>query len=316
MSLLPMLHSVGYSGSWGQAALSIEQFIDRTADLGFAGVMLMAKRPHLSILDWDAKARAQLREQFEKRGIVRLCIAGYNNFTADLDHGEVPHREIQVQYITELARLTSDLGGGLVRVFTGYENPAGSYHAQWKLVVEALKESARRASEFGVTLGIQNHHDIGVGYESFNDLIRAVDEPNCKAMFDAWAPALHGEDLVTAARKLAPITVQTTVANYQRRPRYHYNPGLVNYSEQMPYVQAVPIEEGFIDYTRFLTTLAEGGFEGAVAYEMCSPLLEGGSLEVLDKYARLFAKFLKRLNSDLPSRTMASQSHLAPVIRD
>ena len=238
---------------------------------------------------------------------------GYNNLTADLEHSEVPHREIQIQHITELARLASDLGGGFVRIFTGYENPASTYHAQWKLIVEALKESARRASEFGVTLGVQNHHDIGVGYESFNDLIRAVDEPNCKAMFDAWAPALHGVDLVAAARKLAPLTVQTTVANYQRRPRYHYNPALVNYSEQMPYVQAVPIEEGFIDYTQFLTTLAEGGFQGAVAYEMCSPLLEGGSLEVLDRYARLFAEFLQRLNSDLSSRKIAGRSRLEPV---
>src|SRR5262245_3856558 len=251
MSFVPMLHSVSYSGSWGQTALSIDQFIDRAAGLGFGGVMLMAKRPHLSVLDWDAKARVQLRRQLEQRKIERICIAGYNNFTADLEHSEVPHRETQIQYITELARLASDLGGNLVRIFTGYENPASSYYAQWKLVVEALKESARRASEFGVTLGVQNHHDIAVGYESFGDLIRAIDEPNCKAMFDAWAPALHGEDLVDAARKMAPLTVQTTVANYTRRPRYRYNPALVNYSEEMPYVQAVPIEEGFIDYTQF-----------------------------------------------------------------
>lgn len=316
MSLHPMLHSVSYSGSWGQAALSLEQFIDRAADLGFSGVMLMAKRPHLSVLDWDAKARTQLRKQLERRKLERVCIAGYNNLTADLEHAEVPHREIQIQYITELARLASDLGSDLVRIFTGYENPASTYHSQWRLVVDALKESARRAHEFGVTLGIQNHHDIGVGYESFHDLIRAIDEPNCKAMFDAWAPALHGEDLVAAARKLAPLTVQTTVANYQRRPRYHYNPALVNYAEQKPYVQAVPIEEGFINYTQFLAILAEGGFQGAVAYEMCSPLLEGGSLEVLDRYSRLFVEFLKRLNGDLATRTRTSQSRLEPVARD
>jgi sugar phosphate isomerase/epimerase len=313
MSLLPMLHSVSYSGSWGQAALSVQQFVDRAADLGFDGVMLMAKRPHLSVLDWDAKARAQLRKQLERRKIERVCIAGYNNFTADLEHSEVPHREIQIQYITELAHLASELGGDVVRIFTGYESPASTYHAQWKLVVEALKESARRANEFGVTLGVQNHHDIGVGYESFNDLIRAIDESNCKAMFDAWAPALHRENLVAAAQKLAPLTVQTTVANYQRRPRYHYNPALVNYSEQMPYVQAVPIEEGFIDYAQFLTTLVAGGFQGAVAYEMCSPLLEGGSLEVLDRYARLFAEFLKRFNGDLDSRRMSGAPALEAV---
>jgi len=302
-----MLHSVSYSGSWGQAALSLEQFVDRAADLGFRGVMLMAKRPHLSVLDWDGKARAQLRKQLERRNIECVCVAGYNNFTGDLEHADVPHREIQIHYITELARLASDLGGGVVRIFTGYENPASTYHAQWKLVVEALKESARRANDFGVTLGIQNHHDIGVGYETFSDLIRAVDEPNCKAMFDAWAPALHAVDLVAAAHKLAGLTVQTTVANYQRRPRYHYNSALVNYAEQMPYVQAVPIEEGFIDYAQFLTALSEGGFQGAVAYEMCSPLLEGGGLEVLDRYASLFVEFLKRLNSELGSRQMSAE---------
>ena len=315
MSFLPMLHSVSYSGSWGQAALSLEQFVDRAADLGFSGVMLMAKRPHLSVLDWDAKARAQLRKQLERRKIERVCIAGYNNFTADLEHAEVPHREIQIQYITELARLAHDLGSSVVRIFTGYENPATNHHAQWKLVVDALKESARRVHEFGVTLGIQNHHDIGVGYETFNDLIRAVDEPNCKAMFDAGR--LRSMVTTSWQRRInwRPLTVQTTVANYQRRPRYHYNPALVNYSEQMPYVQAVPIEEGFVDYARFLTALGEEGFEGAVAYEMCSPLLDGGSLEVLDRYARLFVEFLQRLNADLVSRRGARQSRMESVAR-
>jgi sugar phosphate isomerase/epimerase len=293
-----MLHSVSYSGSWGQVALSVENFIDRAASLGFRGVMLMAKRPHLSLLDWDLKARSGLKAQLENRKIEKVCIAGYNNLTADLEHSEVPHREIQIHYITGLARLARDLGGDLVRVFTGYESPVVGFHAQWKLVVETLKECARRAGELGVNLGVQNHHDIGAGYESLYDLIQAVDEPNCRAMFDAWAPALQGVDLPAAAEKLAPLTVQTTVANYQRRPRYRYDPALVNYTEQTSYVQAVPIEEGFIDYSQFLRTLAVGGFQGPVAYEMCSPLLEGGAVENLDRYARLFLEFLDRVNSE------------------
>ncbi len=47
MKFIPMLHSVSYSGSWGQVCLSIDRFIDKAADLGFRGVMLKAKRPHL-----------------------------------------------------------------------------------------------------------------------------------------------------------------------------------------------------------------------------------------------------------------------------
>ncbi|MCU1273987.1 MAG: sugar phosphate isomerase/epimerase [Bryobacterales bacterium] len=291
MSFSALLHSVSYSGSWGQAHLSLDQFIDKAADLGYEGVMLMAKRPHLSILDYGAQERAQLRKHLEKRNLRDLCIAGYNNFTGDLEHGEVPQREIQIHYITELARLTRDLGGNLVRIFTAYENPAAGYTAQWNMVVAALKECAKRASELGVTIGVQNHHDIAVGYESQYDLIAAVGEPNCKALFDAWAPALHGEDLDAAARKLAPVTVHTTIAAYQKRPRYHYDAAVVNYTALTPYVQAVPIDEGFVDYRKFLGALRAGGFRGSVAYEMCSPLLGGGSLENLDRHATGFLEF-------------------------
>ena len=294
-----MLHSVSYSGSWGQVCLSIEQFIDKAATLGFQGVMLMAKRPHLSLLDCDEGMRARVRKQLEARELRTVCIAGYTNFTADLDHGDVPHREMQIYYVSELARLARDLGSKLVRIFTGYESAVTNYNTQWKIVVECIKECTRRASEFGVTIGVQNHHDIAVGYESLFDLIRAINEPNCKAMFDAWAPALQGTDLAAAARKMGSISAQTTVANYQRRPRFAYDPSLVNYSERTPFVQAVPIEKGFIDYSLFLKALAEGGFSGPVAYEMCSPLLEGGSPETLDRYARLFLEFMERMHSSI-----------------
>src|SRR5690242_902015 len=124
MSLPALLHSVSYSGSWGQTHLSLDQFIDKAVELGYDGVMLMAKRPHLSVLDYGPKERAQLRQHLEKRKLHGLCIAGYNNFTADLEHGEVPHREIQIHYVTELARLAHDLGGSLIRIFTAYESPA------------------------------------------------------------------------------------------------------------------------------------------------------------------------------------------------
>ncbi len=301
MSMISMLHSVSYSGSWGQTALSVEQFVERANELGFSGVMLMAKRPHLSVLDWNTRECVQLRKRLEKARVKKVCIAGYNNFTADLEHADVPHCEIQIQHVTELARIARDLGGDLVRVFTGYDHPASPFLPQWKIVVRALKECSKRAADFGVTIGVQNHHDIGVHFQSQLDLIRAVDEPNCRAMFDAWAPALQGADLASAAKRLAPVAVQTTIADYQRRPRFRYDPHLVNYTAQTPYVQAVPVGEGFIDYRSFFKELRCGGFTGNVAYEMCSPLLEGGSSDVLDRYARKFLEFLDEISSEASS---------------
>lgn len=288
-----ILHSVSYSGSWGQHALSLEEFVGKAAELGFDGVMLMAKRPHLSVLDWGADRRAQLRARLEDHGLSVGCVAGYTNFTADLEHGEIPQREMQIAHATQLAEMAHDLGGALVRVFTGYESGEAAPQAQWRLVVDALRECARRAAQFGVTVGVQNHHDIACGFESLHDLIREIDEPNCRAMFDAWAPALQGTDPAAAAAKMAKMSVHTTIANYQLRPRFQYVPALVNYEKLTPAVQAVPIDEGFIDYSAFLAALEANGYNGTVAYEMCSPLLGGGSVENLDRYARKFLEFIR-----------------------
>jgi len=288
-----LLHSVSYAGSWGQAFLSLEQFVDKAADLGFDGVMLMAKRPHLSVLDYGPEKCHRLRAKLEARKLRSVCLAGYTNFTADLEHGDIPHREMQIQHVTALARMARDLGGSLVRIFTGYENPTATYAAQWKILVDALRECARRASEYGVTIGVQNHHDIAAGYEVMLDLIREVNEPNCRAMFDAWSPYLHGADLRAAAMKMAPLTVHTTVADYQLRPRYRYHPGVVNYTAETPLAQAVPMGQGAIDYRQFLCALREGGFHGSVAYEMCSPLLTGGSLASLDQCAQTFLEYMR-----------------------
>ena len=288
-----LLHSVSYSGTWGQHALPVEEFVDKAAELGYDGVMLMAKRPHLSLLDWPRAKRDQLRKRIEDRKLGAVCIAGYTNFTADLEHTDIPQREYQVQHVTGLAELARDLGGSLVRVFTGYEHPGVSYGAQWKLVVEALRECACRAAEFGVTIGVQNHHDLATDYASLHDLIEEIGQGNCRAMFDAWAPALQGTDLVTAAKKMARMTVHTTFANYQLRPRFRYLPQYVNFERMTPAVQAVPMDEGFIDNRGFLSAMEGAGFDGTVAYEMCSPLLGGGGVENLDRCARGFLDFMR-----------------------
>ena len=308
-----LLHSVSYAGLWGQSYLSVDRFVEKAAALGYEGVMLMAKRPHLSVLDYGSKERAQLRARLEKAGLHAICLAGYTNFTADLEHGDIPHREIQIHHVVELARLASDLGGNLVRVFTGYEDPARPYAAQWNWVVEALRECARRAAEFGVVIGVQNHHDLAASTEALFDLIGAVQEPNCRAMFDAWAPALHGDNLVESARRMGPLTVHTTVANYQLRRRFHYEPSIVNYTARTSAVQAVPIEEGFIEYREFLRALCAGGFHGGVAYELCSPLRDGGREETLDRYARLFVEFLQQVRTDLAAEKRSAKP--SPAVR-
>jgi sugar phosphate isomerase/epimerase len=123
--------------------------------------------------------------------------------------------------------------------------------------------------------------------------LEEIGEPNCKAMYDAWAPALQGMDPAEGVRKLAPYLVHTTVADYVRRPRFRYQPALVNYTREADAIRAVPMGEGFIDYRRFLAALAEAGYQGYVAYEMCSYLRGGGGEANLDRCAQRFLEYLR-----------------------
>jgi sugar phosphate isomerase/epimerase len=288
------LHSVSYAGVWpGQTRLALDAFLDKAKSLGYEGVMLMAKRPHLSLLDCDGSARRRLRDKLEALGLDVVCLAGYTDFCLGSERPEIPTREMQILYVAELARLAHDLGSRLVRVFTGYSPSAAAPEQGWNWCVEALRECARRAAEFNVTIGVQNHHDTAVHYESLFDLLAEIDEPNCKAMFDAWSPALHGSNLAAAVQKMAPYVAHTTVADYVRRPRFSYVPQLVNYARETDAIRAVPMGEGFIDYRNFFRALKEAGYQGSVAYEMCSPLRGGGAEVNLDRCAKQFLEYMR-----------------------
>jgi sugar phosphate isomerase/epimerase len=60
-------------------------------------------------------------------------------------------------------------------------------------------------------------------------------------------------------------------------------------------VRAVPLGEGFVDLRAFFRGLKEGGFDGYVAYEMCSPLQGGGSEANLDATASASLKKIQEL---------------------
>ncbi len=283
--MIPTLFSVSYAGLWGQHRLDLISFIRKAGRLGYQAVELMGKRPHLSVLDVDGRQVEEIRRTAGEAGVEIATVAGYTNFT--MGRGtEVPSVEIQISYVRALARLAEQLGAKIVRIFTGYQSQPEAIQADWDLCVRAVRECSQAAAQHGVILGLQNHHDVGVGVDAFVELLDDVAHPNCRAMFDPWAPALHGADLRASARRLAPRMVQTTLADYVRLPRYAYLPALVNYKRVDDLVRAVPLGEGFVDLDAFFEGLREGGFDGYVAYEMCSPLRGGGGEENLDNAAK------------------------------
>lgn len=293
------LHSVSYAGFWrGQARLSVDEFLVKAKELGYDGVMLMAKRPHVSPLDYDEAARERLRARIEELGLELVCLAGYTDFTAGVDKPGIPGVEIQAAYVGELARLARDLGTGMIRIFTGYERENVAWDSQYAMVAEGLRLAGEQAAKYGVTLAVQNHHDLGLHHDAMRWLLKEVNHPNVMVAWDAWSPTLEGlslEEIRASVQAMKPWLVHTTTADYVRLPRYRYVHDLTNYSPHQDVLRAVPMGEGIVDYRHFIGVLREIGYRGYIAYEMCEVLEGGGSLENLDRTARKFIEFVRRL---------------------
>ncbi len=294
----PCLHSVSYAGVWrGQAQLTVDEFLLKAKELGFDAVMLVAKRPHVSPVDYDDAARKRLKARMDELGLKLVALAGYTDFTAGVDKPGIPNVEIQATYVGEVAKLARDLGTNMVRVFTGYERPGIPYDRQYAMVVEGLKLAGKKAAEHGVTLVVQNHHDIALHHDAMYWLLKEVNLPNVQAGWDAWSPTLEGlspEQIRESVLKMKPFIVHTIAADYVRHPRFNYEHELTNYIKQDDALRAVPMGEGIIDYKTFLTALKDIGYQGYIAYEMCEVLDGGGSVENLDRTARKFLHYLKQ----------------------
>lgn len=289
----PSLFSVSYAGLWGQATLSLPDFIARAGRLGFPSVMLAGKRPHLSPLDATPAFVQSLRDALAAARVRCDIVAGYTHLAPGAA-AEVPVMEFQIAYVESLAHLAAQLGASVVRIFTAYEVEGQDPQAHWRRVVVTIREMCDRAAAQSVTLAIQNHHDLALHTDALLELLADIARPNCKLGFDAWSPALRGEDLYDAARKAAPHTALTTNADYLRVPRHRYRPELVNYERVSPdWVRAVPFGTGFIDYAAFFKGLRDGGFNGIATYEMCSPVRGGGELANLDACATAYLKWMQ-----------------------
>ena len=292
--MTPCLFSISYAGFWGQSTLSLTDFIKHAGKLGYPSVMIAGKRPHLSPLDATPECLKPVQDALAEAGVRCDVIAGYTNLSQPSAVGsEVPLIEFQIAYVESLSRIASQLGAKVVRVFTAYEMEGQDLQAQWKRCVAAIREMCDRAAAHGVTIAIQNHHDLALHTEALLELLADIDRPNCKLGFDAWSPALRGESLYDAAKLAAPHTVITTNADYIKVPRHHYRPELVNYERQpVDWVRAVPFGTGFIDYAAFFKGLRDGGFDGTAVFEMCSPLRGGGGLENLDACSTTYLKWM------------------------
>jgi sugar phosphate isomerase/epimerase len=313
----PALYSVTYMGYWYRGEpLSLEGVVERARRFGFEGVEIEARRPHGCPLDWPRERCLDLRRRAHDAGLAITAVGALNDFSSPI----AEHREAQLLAVRDLARMTRDLGAGVLRVFMGWtgstplaEGGARYDIAQkiwdtahedftedraWAWCREALAEAARFAGEHGVVLALQNHKPILRSYRQVLQMVREVGSPHLKVCLDA--PLMESRDadyLRQAVREAGPLQVLTHYFGEFERPAPDGPVRLVDKRSQWrgPFVRHGYVEENF--YLPFVEALLATGYRGSIGYELCSPLpvVDGQTVGIgfVDECARLALEFMR-----------------------
>jgi len=290
------LYTISYSGAYYKGdALSFEEIAKRAKQYGYDNIELDNKRPNGNPMDLSADRRKQMRDFAGNLGLDIPVVAANNDFTSP-----VPElQECQLLMVRETVRLAKDVGAKIVRVHFAWpglpiHNGQGTYDFgrpdqpsagidfynfqrqypycnwldRWHFCRYALKEAAKMAEEFGVVLALQNHKPLMRTWKDTLDMVQDINSPWLKVCLDLPIMERYsekdyvenairsvGKDLLVHSHFGGEYARGTASAVHQIIP-----PGKV-FSTPHP------------DYAHFLGVLADIGYEGSFAFELCHPVL-------------------------------------------
>jgi sugar phosphate isomerase/epimerase len=303
------LLSVTYSGLFYDGkALSLDEQVHKTKELGFDGLSIEAKRPVASPLDLSKADRARIRSLAANEGIELVAVESLSNFCSNL----MEERENNLAMMRYILELSHDLGVRMVKVFAAWpgiindDMPAmygpydrGNYFKPmfapdlklWDRAVKGIRETADWASDLGITVVLQNHGPVLTpGYEDVLAMTKEVDRPNLKICLDV--PMFFDRQ--------STDYVQEAVEKCKDYIRYtHY--GAWNFSETENgdiVLDPAPNHGGKINYETFINALGQQGYDGYLASEYCLPVLldhKVCGIDEIDKATRRGLRYMKQL---------------------
>jgi len=293
------LYSITYAGLWYRGdALTLEQVIGRARKFSYQGIEVDGKRPHANPLDMPKARCQQIRKLAADQGIEISAVSANNDFSSPIPE----HREVQLVYLRELMRMTSDLGAPVVRVFLGwpgvtvlpegggrYDIAQAAWNAEhkdftgqqtWDWCRETLAEAARFAGDFGLTLALQNHPPVVKGYADALRIVREIGSPHLKICFDARLEhSLDEAGVRKAVNEVGALQVLWHFGGeFDRGPD-----GILVKGDEKALAEAL----GLYDI----------GYKGYANFELCHPLpvVNGRlvGLDFVDKNAQLAAEYMR-----------------------
>jgi protein FrlC len=170
-------------------AYPLEEAIRRIAGIGYDGIEIGAAAPHAYPAYMNSERRREIRKVLDDNNIVVSAMLPAPGGGPGFNVASPSPEELRaaIEQYKEVAQLCADLGGDTLLYVAGWV----IYGTEWKQAFEwsreALAEIGQAASDLGITVVIEQNPADGNLLESADDgieMMRAVDAPNVKLMFD------------------------------------------------------------------------------------------------------------------------------------
>jgi sugar phosphate isomerase/epimerase len=184
-------------------------------------------------------------------GAVTLTL-GERNLAAK----DPKQRAATVDYMKSVANMIHELEGTemtIVPATVGKVVPDGTPEEEWKWVVAGLQEVYALTEKHGIRIALEPLNRFETYFLNRADQAMALAKavgPNCGVCLDAFHMCIEEQDMLGAIRASASRLTDVHVAENNRLA-----PGM-----------------GAIDWAKFVTTLKEVGYKGALTMEAVAPI--------------------------------------------
>lgn len=313
------LYSISYGGTYYKGkALSFEETAKRAKQYGYEGVELDNKRPMGNPMDLSKSRRDEMRRVVADLGLELPCVAANNDFSSPIPE----QRESQMVMVRETVRLAADLGAKIVRIHAAWPgvpihegvgtydfvrpndapNGISAYSLQsqypyttwldrWRFAQDCIAETAKMGEEFGVVMALQNHTPVIRSWRDVYDIVQVINSPWLKICLDLpiMEKRTDKEYVANAVRTVGDLLVYSHFGGEYARDAN----GVVKGKPVKMFDDVLP------DYEHYLGLLAEIGYQGYFAYELCHPLVKRDrsyhGIEYVHENVELAQQFIKTI---------------------
>ncbi|KIL37321.1 hypothetical protein SD71_01105 [Cohnella kolymensis] len=251
---------------------SLEEVFDWVKPLELDGIELWMG--HIERFQEEHGPLDKLKAKLQEYGLEVPAISGYTTFSGGFS-GE---RDLQQEFksLNHLLDVARQLNCPLIRTFVGHKSSRLASPEQWGQVVSDMMKVMSKADQYEINIAIEIHYDTFVdNTESLQDLVREVNHPRVKVVFDGANLNVERIDQMEALPTVYSLVEHVHLKNY----KWDHD----NFYKTIP----VPVFDGDIDNRALLHELQKRNYKGYISVEYFGEKKEANILQSLKSLKEL-----------------------------